>query len=94
MESVGPQEYVPRFSSELGVSEQVKMQANSIIDETAEQGLLSGKSPTGYAAAALYAASLLCNKKKTQREVGDVAQVTEVTIRNRYQEQNEAMGIH
>ncbi|TKX82579.1 transcription initiation factor IIB 3, partial [Halorubrum sp. SS5] len=30
--------------------------------------------------------------KKTQREVADVAQVTEVTIRNRYQEQIEAMG--
>jgi len=58
-----------------------------------EKGLLSGKSPTGYAAAAIYAASLLCNEKKTQREVADVAQV-EVTIRNRYQEQIEAMGIH
>jgi len=58
------------------------------------KGLLSGKSPTGYAAAAIYAASLLCNEKKTQREVADVAQVTEVTIRNRYQEQIEAMGIH
>jgi len=57
------------------------------------EGLLSGKSPTGYAAAAIYAASLLCNEKKTQREVADVAQVTEVTIRNRYQEQIEAMGI-
>ncbi|TKX82848.1 transcription initiation factor IIB 3, partial [Halorubrum sp. SS5] len=43
-------------------------------------------------AAAIYAASLLCNEKKTQREVADVAQVTEVTIRNRYQEQIEAMG--
>ena len=60
----------------------------------AGKGLLSGKSPTGYAAAAIYAASLLCNEKKTQREVADVAQVTEVTIRNRYQEQIEAMGIH
>jgi len=94
MEPVNPKEYVPRFTSELDVSEEVKMQANKIIDETAEQGLLSGKSPTGFAAAAIYAASLLCNEKKTQREVADVAQVTEVTIRNRYQEQIEAMGIH
>ncbi|WP_137285965.1 transcription initiation factor IIB [Halorussus salinisoli] len=94
MEPVDPKEYVPRFSSELGVSEEVKMQANEIIDVTAEKGLLSGKSPTGYAAAAIYAASLLCNEKKTQREVAEVAQVTEVTIRNRYQEQIEAMGIH
>ncbi|WP_135853950.1 transcription initiation factor IIB [Halorussus salinus] len=94
MEPVDPKEYVPRFSSDLGVSEEVKMQAKEIIDESAEQGLLSGKSPTGFAAAAIYAASLLCNEKKTQREVAEVAQVTEVTIRNRYQEQIEAMGIH
>ncbi|NHN43142.1 transcription initiation factor IIB [Halorubellus sp. JP-L1] len=93
MEPVDPKEYVPRFCSELEVSEEVKMKANEIIDVTAEKGLLSGKSPTGFAAAAIYASSLLCNEKKTQREVAEVAQVTEVTIRNRYQEQIEAMGI-
>jgi transcription initiation factor TFIIB len=40
----------------------------------------------GVAAAALYVATLLCNERKTQREVADVAGVTEVTIRNRYKE--------
>ncbi|WP_227379273.1 transcription initiation factor IIB [Haladaptatus halobius] len=94
MKPVDPKQYVPRFCSDLSVSEEVQSKANEIIDTTAEQGLLSGKSPTGYAAAAIYAASLLCNEKKTQREVADVAQVTEVTIRNRYQEQIEALGIH
>ncbi|UIP00232.1 transcription initiation factor IIB [Halobaculum sp. CBA1158] len=94
MKPVDPKKYVPRFGSELELSEEVKSKANEIIETTAEQGLLSGKSPTGFAAAAIYAASLLCNEKKTQREVADVAQVTEVTIRNRYQEQIEAMGIH
>ena len=94
MKPVDPKKYVPRFCSELELSEEVQVKANEIIDTTTEKGLLSGKSPTGYAAAAIYAASLLCNEKKTQREVSDVAQVTEVTIRNRYQEQIEAMGIH
>jgi len=94
MKPVDPKKYVPRFCSELELSEEVQTKANEIIETTAEKGLLSGKSPTGYAAAAIYAASLLCNEKKTQREVADVAQVTEVTIRNRYQEQIEAMGIH
>ena len=94
MRPVDPKKYVPRFCSELELSEEVQSKAKEIIDTTAEEGLLSGKSPTGSAAAAIYAASLLCNQKKTQREVADVAQVTEVTIRNRYQEQIEAMGIH
>jgi transcription initiation factor TFIIB len=93
MEPVDPQQYVPRFCSELGLSEEVEAKTREIITVTTGKGLLSGKSPTGYAAAAIYAASLLCNEKKTQREVADVAQVTEVTIRNRYQEQIEAMDI-
>ncbi|MFP8952824.1 transcription initiation factor IIB [Natrialbaceae archaeon A-arb3/5] len=93
MKPVDPTEYVPRFCSKLGVSETVQTKTVEIIEVTTKKGLLSGKSPTGYAAAAIYAASLLCHEKKTQREVADVAQVTEVTIRNRYQEQIEAMGI-
>lgn len=94
MEPVDPTEYVPRFCSKLDVSEEARAKAREIIDVTAEQGLLSGKFPTGYAAAAIYAASLLCNEKQTQREVADVAHVTEVSIRNRDQEQIDAMGIH
>ncbi|WP_255196393.1 transcription initiation factor IIB [Halorarius litoreus] len=94
LEPVDPVQYVPRFCSELGLSEEVEQKTREIIQVTAEKGMLSGKSPTGYAAAAIYAASLLCNEKKTQREVADVAQVTEVTIRNRYQEQIEALDIH
>jgi transcription initiation factor TFIIB len=93
LEPVDPKQYVPRFCSELDLSKEVQSKAAEIVDVTAEAGLLSGKSPTGFAAAAIYAASLLCNEKKTQREVADVAQVTEVTIRNRYQEQIEAMDV-
>jgi len=48
--------------------------------------LTSGRGPAGIAAAALYVASLLNDEKRTQREVADVAGITEVTIRNRYKE--------
>lgn len=91
LEPVDPKSYVPRFCSELDLGEGVQQMANKIIDLTAEKGLLSGKSPTGYAAAAIYAAALLKNEKRTQKEVSEVANVTEVTIRNRYQEQVEAL---
>jgi len=94
MQPVDPKKYVPRFCSQLEVSEEVQAKAKEIIDTSVEDGLLSGKSPTGFAAAAIYSATLLCNEKKTQAEVGEVAQVTEVTIRNRYQEQIRAMGFH
>lgn len=93
MEPVDPKKYIPRFCSELELSEAVRNKAKVIIDISKEAGLLSGKSPTGFAAAAIYAASLLCNEKRTQKEVANVASVTEVTIRNRYQEQIKVLGI-
>lgn len=92
LKPVDPQQYIPRFASKLDLNENVRMKAREIIDVSTEEGLLSGKSPTGFAAAALYAAALLCDDKRTQTEVAEVAHVTEVTIRNRYQEQVEALG--
>jgi transcription initiation factor TFIIB len=38
------------------------------------------------AAAAVYIAALLVGERRTQKEVANVAGVTEVTIRNRYRE--------
>ncbi|ELY65342.1 transcription initiation factor IIB [Natronococcus jeotgali] len=90
---IDPKQYVPRFSSKLDLPQEVKVKANEIIDETADP-LLSGRGPSGFAAAAIYAAALLCNEKRTQKAVAEVAQVTEVTIRNRYQEQIELLDIH
>ena len=55
-----------------------------------EAGIHSGKSPVGLAAAAVYAAALLTNEKVTQSEVSEVANISEVTIRNRYKELLEA----
>ncbi len=91
MRPVDPKQYVPRFCSELGLSETVESKSREIIEVTAERGLLSGKSPTGYAAAAIYTAATICDERMTQYEVAEVAQVTEVTIRNRYKEQIEVI---
>jgi len=46
----------------------------------------------GVAAGALYS-SILCGEHRTQREVADVAGVTEVTIRNRSKELAEKLDI-
>jgi transcription initiation factor TFIIB len=87
MRPVDPKRFVPRFCSELDLGKDVKQRAERIIETAASEGLLSGKSPTGLAGAAIYTAALLCDEKRTQAEIAEVAQVTEVTIRNRYQEQ-------
>ena len=87
IEPSNPKEFIPRFCSKLGTSSAIENKACEILDLTLEQGLHSGKSPVGFAAAAIYTASLFCDETYTQAEVAEVAQVTEVTIRNRYQEQ-------
>ena len=51
----------------------------------------SGRGPMGVAAA--YVASTRSNERRTQREGAEVAGVTEVTIRNRYKELTERLGI-
>jgi transcription initiation factor TFIIB len=85
-----PESYVPRFASDLDLSEEAERRARSLLKNAKEQGVHSGKSPVGLAAAAVYAASLLTNEKVTQSEVSDVANISEVTIRNRYHELLEA----
>ncbi len=92
IEPADPQSFLPRFSSELGLSEEAEHRAHQLLQTAKDQEIHSGKSPVGLAAAAVYAASLLTNEKVTQSEVSDVANISEVTIRNRYHELLEAEG--
>ncbi len=85
-----PESYVPRFASSLDLSEESERRARQLLQNAKEEGVHSGKSPVGLAAAAVYAAALLTNEKTTQAAVSDVADISEVTIRNRYHELLEA----
>ena len=92
IEPADPESYVPRFASELALSSEAERRAQRLLRSAKEKGIHSGKSPVGLAAAAVYAASLLANEKVTQNEVSEVANISEVTIRNRYHELLEAAG--
>ncbi len=81
-----PADYIARFASSLKLNAETQSNAIEILEQAQKAELTSGRGPTGIAAAALYVAALLHGEKRTQREVADVAGVTEVTIRNRYKE--------
>ena len=85
-----PESYVPRFASSMELSDEAEHRARQLLQNAKEQGVHSGKSPVGLAAAAVYAAALLTNEKTTQAAVSEVADISEVTIRNRYHELLEA----
>ncbi|MFB6246419.1 MAG: transcription initiation factor IIB family protein [Candidatus Pacearchaeota archaeon] len=81
-----PKDYISRFSSVLKLSPKTQNEALKLLQQVENVELTSGRGPAGIAAAALYVAALMNDEKKTQREVADVAGITEVTIRNRYKE--------
>lgn len=81
-----PSQYIAKFSNQLTMQGKVEEIAHKILKNAKELRLTSGRGPTGIAAAASYIASVLTGERKTQREIAEIAQVTEVTIRNRYKE--------
>lgn len=81
-----PADYIARFASSLNLSAETQSKAIEILEQAQKAELTSGRGPTGIAAASLYVSALIHGEKRTQREVADVAGVTEVTIRNRYKE--------
>jgi transcription initiation factor TFIIB len=88
-----PIDYVSRFGSELGLSGEAQSKAIDLLKKASKEGLTSGRGPTGVAAAAIYIASVMSGERRTQRDVADVARVTEVTVRNRYKELCEKLGL-
>src|SRR6056297_2063414 len=92
IQPANPEQYVGRFASELDLSDESEQRARELLRTATDKGIHSGKSPVGLAAAAVYAAPLLCNEEITQSQVSEVTDISEVTIRNRYKELLEADG--
>lgn len=86
IEPTNPKRFIPRFASKLELDESVQAKAREIIDRSADKDLLSGRSPTGFAGAALYTATLICDEPRTQKEIAEVSQVSTMTIRSRHRE--------
>lgn len=88
-----PEDYLPRFVSELDGTRDLEQNARELVEAGREAEVLSGKRPSGIAAAAIFAAGLIIDEIYTQGTVSDIANVSEVTIRNRYRELTDAAGI-
>lgn len=80
------QKYISKFVSQLGLGGKTEIIALKVLSEAIHQHLTVGRSPRGVTASCVYIACLMNGEKRTQSDVAKVAQVTEVTIRNRYKE--------
>jgi transcription initiation factor TFIIB len=74
---------IARISSKLEIKEKIKRYAIKVLKSSQEHQRSAGKDPMGLAAAALYLSCITNGEDKTQREMAEAANVTEVTIRNR-----------
>ncbi len=75
---------LPKIGFAIGASPQTIRRAQEILRRAAAKGISAGKDPMGLAGAALYIASHLEGEGKSQPTVAKAAEVTEVTVRNRY----------
>jgi len=88
-----PCRYIPKIAAALNISGRAQEKAVRLLKMAGEDDLISGRAPTGVAAAAVYIASAMNGERRTQKEVADVARVTEVTVRNRYRELKKELGL-
>jgi len=88
-----PAQYVSKIASKAGLSQQTQNTAIQLLKEAKKRQALVGKGPIGMAAATLYIAATLKGEAVTQREVAELAGVTEVTIRNRYQDLDRLLNL-
>jgi len=77
---IDPREYLPRFATELDLPPALERRARALLDDLA----VSGKNPSGVAAACLYAAARDTDHAVTQADAAAVADVTPVTLRSTY----------
>lgn len=79
-----PLTYLSKIAEKSNVSGHTQALAMKILQEAKRKHVSAGKDPMGLAAAALYIACIQANEKKTQKDIAEAANITEVTVRNRY----------
>ena len=92
MPVMDPVKCISKIATAVEISTITQQRAIRIINEAKTKGIVTGKDPMGLAAASLYVACVLEGEKKTQKEIAHVANVTEVTVRNRYKGLKKALN--
>jgi len=83
---VDPVRYIPRFCSELGLSDATREKAIVMIQEVKEMIAAKGWAPAATAAATIYLATTLSGESVATKEIAKVAGTTPITLQNRYKE--------
>jgi transcription initiation factor TFIIB len=88
-----PEGYIPQICGKLGLNGDVRAKTKELLKEANDKGLIVGRSPLAVLGAVIYIASIMSHDKRTQAQIAEAANVTEVTIRNRYKELKETLDL-
>jgi transcription initiation factor TFIIB len=86
---IRPQCFVPKLTTELEASEDVRRRALSLAQRARETDIANGCQPTGVAAACVYMASLEDGRSLTQSMIAEAAGTTPTTLRARWKDLQE-----
>jgi transcription initiation factor TFIIB len=81
MPTADPKTYIAKIATKLNITEKTQNKATQLLNLAEKYKITAGKDPRGLAAAALYLVQT--REKRTQKEIANVAGITEVTLRNR-----------
>lgn len=84
VELITTADFMSRFCANLDLPNSIQRAATHIARKAVELDIVPGRSPISVAAAAIYMASQASEHKKTHKEIGDIAGVADVTIRQSY----------
>lgn len=77
---------VPKYTNALDLNNDVEKTTVKIINFYRKKYPVGGKDPKGIIAAAIYIASIIHKEMRSQSRIAKTINVTEVTLRSRYQE--------
>jgi transcription initiation factor TFIIB len=80
---VDPMKCIAKIANGANVTEKTKRMAMDTMNDLVVKEISAGKLPMALAATVLYMSCLASGESKTQKDIADMAGVTEVTIRNR-----------
>jgi len=80
---VEPMKCITRIANKAKVSEKTKHHAINIMNTVIEDEISAGKDPMGLAATVIYASCIKTGEIKTQKQLADAADISDMTLRTR-----------
>jgi len=80
---VDPIKCIARVANKVEISEKTKHQAINLMNTVIKNEISAGKDPMGLAAMVIYASCVRTGEIKTQKEVANAADITDMTLRTR-----------